>query len=126
MNWPAELRLHTPPVTPLQLALFAAASGDHNPLHLDPDVARRAGFDKPVVHGMLSMALAAKLFTREFGPQALMRLHTRFVGVALVGEALELVATLREANEQAAHYLLRASTERAEVLSGEARLRCTR
>ncbi len=126
MNWPAELRLRTPPVTPLQLALFAAASGDHNPLHLDPEVARRAGFDKPVVHGMLSMALTAKLLTREFGPQALTRLHTRFVGVALVGEALELVATLREADEQAAHYLLRASTERAEVLSGEAQLRRTR
>ncbi|HMO47796.1 MAG TPA: MaoC/PaaZ C-terminal domain-containing protein [Rubrivivax sp.] len=126
MNWPAELRLRTPAVTPLQLALFAAASGDHNPLHLDSDVARRAGFDKPVVHGMLSMALAARLFTREFGPQAFTRLHTRFIGVARVGESLDLVATLHEADEQAAHYLLRASTERAEVLSGEAQLRRTR
>jgi acyl dehydratase len=122
VHWPAELRQRTPPVTPLQLALFAAASGDHNPLHLDPEVARRAGFDKPVVHGMLSMALAGRLFTREFGPQALTRLHTRFVGVALAGEALELVATLHSTDEHAAHYLLRASTARAEVLSGEAQL----
>jgi acyl dehydratase len=123
MNWPTELRLQTTPVTPLQLALFAAASGDHNPLHLDPEVARRAGFDKPVVHGMLSMALAGRLFTREFGPHALVRLHTRFVGVALAGDALELTATLKSSDADGAHYTLRATTERSEILAGEAQLR---
>ncbi|HRH85227.1 MAG TPA: MaoC/PaaZ C-terminal domain-containing protein [Rubrivivax sp.] len=122
MSWPAELRMQIAPVTPLQLALFAAASGDHNPLHLDPDVARRAGFDKPVVHGMLSMALAGRLFTREFGPHALLRLHTRFVGVALAGDAIELTAALRSATNSEAHYTLRATTEHTEVLSGEAQL----
>ncbi len=122
MSWPAELKMQVAAVTPLQLALFGAASGDHNPLHLDPDVARRAGFDKPVVHGMLSMALAGRLFTREFGPQALLRLHARFVGVALVGDAIELTAALRSAIDSEAHYSLRAATERSEVLIGEAQL----
>ena len=124
MSWPAELTMQVPPVTPLQLALFAAASGDHNPLHLDAEVARHAGFDKPVVHGMLSMALAGRLFTREFGPQALLRLHTRFVGVALAGDAIELKATLQSlGDDTVAHYALRATTGRAEILSGEARVR---
>lgn len=123
MSWPAELTMQAAPVTPLRLALFAAASGDHNPLHLDPEVARRAGFDNPVVHGMLSMALAGRLFTREFGPKALLRLHARFVGVALVGDAIKMTATLQNADDAAAHYALRATTERGEILSGDAQLR---
>ncbi len=61
MNVPATLTLRSAPVGPVQLALFAAASGDHNPLHLDPEVARKAGFERPVVHGMLTMALAGRL-----------------------------------------------------------------
>ena len=38
------------------LALFAGASGDHNPIHIDLDVARSAGLDDVFAHGMLSMA----------------------------------------------------------------------
>ena len=44
MTLPLTLTLRCGPVTAVDLALFAAASGDHNPLHLDADSARRAGF----------------------------------------------------------------------------------
>jgi acyl dehydratase len=57
-GYPAYLELECGPVTAIDLALFAAASGDHNPLHLDADVARAAGFDRPLVHGMLSTAFS--------------------------------------------------------------------
>ena len=40
MSFPETLTLRSEPVTPVQLALYAAASGDHNPLHLDPAFAR--------------------------------------------------------------------------------------
>jgi hypothetical protein len=72
---PETLHLLCGPVTAVDLALFAAASGDHNPLHLDAEVARAAGFERPVVHGMLTMAYAGRLVTRHFGPGSLARLH---------------------------------------------------
>ena len=41
-SWPATVELRCGPVGAIDLALYAAASGDHNPLHLDADVARAA------------------------------------------------------------------------------------
>jgi MaoC like domain len=91
--WPDQVELACGPLTAVDLALFAAASGDHNPLHLDAEVARAAGFDKPLVHGMLTMALAGRLFTHHFGTGCVQRLQTRFVGVVKLGESLRLSAT---------------------------------
>lgn len=122
-DWPATLTLRSEAVTPVQLALFAAASGDHNPLHLDPEVARRAGFDQPVVHGMFSMAVAARMFTHRFGPGCVRLLQTRFTGVALVGDVLEMSATLQGVEAGRAHYAVRGTTASgAEVFTGMARV----
>jgi len=95
MTFPERLTLRCGPVSAVDLALFAAASGDHNPLHLDGEVARSAGFERPVVHGMLTMAYAARLFTQSFGAARVRSLQTRFVGVALLGDTIELEATLQ-------------------------------
>ncbi len=121
MNVPATLTLRSAPVGPVQLALFAAASGDHNPLHLDPEVARKAGFERPVVHGMLTMALAGRLFTQHFGAGSVRSLQTRFAGVALVHDTLELTATLERVDGGVAHYTLRGRTAAGtEVVTGSA------
>lgn len=72
------------PITRTTLALFAGGSGDHNPIHLDLDVARRAGLDDVFAHGMLSMAYLGRLLT-DHVPQARLRdLSTRFVAVTPV------------------------------------------
>ncbi len=42
------------PVDRTTLALFAGASGDHNPIHIDIDFARRAGMPDVFAHGMLA------------------------------------------------------------------------
>lgn len=121
MSWPAEITMTSAAVTPLQLALFAAASGDHNPLHLDPEVARRAGFERPLVHGMLTMALAGRLLTDRLGVGCVRMLHTRFTGVAWVGDTLELHATLEREADGLAHYALRGVTGRgSEAITGTA------
>jgi acyl dehydratase len=66
------------------LALFAGASGDHNPIHIDLDVARAAGMDDVFAQGMLSMAYLARLVT-EYAPQVELRsLTTRFVSMTPV------------------------------------------
>jgi acyl dehydratase len=118
---PERLELTCGPLTAVDLALFAAASGDHNPLHLDAEVARAAGFERPVVHGMLTMACVARLFTRTFGPGALRELQARFVGVAKCGDTLIASATLTMSDGPLAHYDVRARTNAGtDLLSGRA------
>lgn len=121
--FPERLSLRCGPVTAVDLALFAAASGDHNPLHLDAAVARGAGFDRPVVHGMFTMAAAARLFSSRFGSTRVQALQTRFSGVALLGDVLCLAATLTEVREACGHYTLSARTEAGtEIANGTARV----
>lgn len=66
------------------LGIFAAASGDLNPIHIDLDVARSAGRDDVFAHGMLSMALLGRLLT-SWAPQERIRsFRVRFVAVVPV------------------------------------------
>lgn len=123
-QFPASIELRCGPVTAVDLALYAAASGDLNPLHLDDGVARSAGFEQPVVHGMLSMAYVGRLFTQTFGATALISLNTRFVGAALRGDTLVLRAELGEHDALGALYTLHGKTESGnEIVSGNARVR---
>ena len=105
-TFPSSLTKTVGPIQAIDLALYAAASGDHNPLHLDELVAKEVGFEKPVVHGMLSMAFLGRLLTDEFGVRALAHLHTRFIGIAMRGQTLQFVATLNQVIDGTAHYQL--------------------
>jgi acyl dehydratase len=126
-QFPPTLELHCGPVAAIDLALFAAASGDHNPLHLDAEAARAAGFDRPVVHGMLTMAYAARLFSRVFGAGSVRALETRFTGLAKLGDTMILSATLASVAGDLGHYELRARTGAgAELVTGTAQVTTSR
>jgi acyl dehydratase len=78
----APLRID--PISRTTLALFAGASGDHNPIHIDLDVARSAGLDDVFSHGMLSMAYLGRLLT-DLVPQQQLRSYTvRFAAITPV------------------------------------------
>lgn len=51
------------PISRHTLALYCGGSGDHNPIHVDSDFAKQAGFDDVFAHGMLSMAVLARLIS---------------------------------------------------------------
>jgi acyl dehydratase len=126
-QFPSRLELECGPVTGVDLALFAAASGDHNPLHLDVDAARAAGFDRPIVHGMLTMAYAARLFTQALGAGNVRALETRFTGVAKLGDTVRLTADLAKVEDAIGHYALRARTVGGtELVTGTARVAMAR
>lgn len=73
-----------------QAALFRLL-GDRNPLHIDPEVARRAGFVGPILHGAATFGLACLAVLRGFcdgDPARLARFAARFSGPVYPGEAL--------------------------------------
>ena len=80
--------LQLPPVDRTTLALFAGASGDHNPVHIDTDVARRAGMPDVFAQGMLGMAWLARLLTRWAPQSRLRRFDARFQGITHLGNAM--------------------------------------
>ena len=73
--------LTLPPISRTTLALFAGASGDHNPIHIDLDVARSAGLDDVFCHGMLSMAYLGRLLTNWLPQSHLRSWSVRFVSI---------------------------------------------
>lgn len=78
--------LPLPPLDRATLALFAGASGDHNPVHIDSDFAQRAGLPDVIGHGMLGMAWLGRLLKQRFPASALRSWQVRFLGVIRVGE----------------------------------------
>ncbi|HET7068540.1 MAG TPA: MaoC/PaaZ C-terminal domain-containing protein [Nocardioides sp.] len=72
------------PISRTTLALFAGASGDHNPIHVDLDVARSAGLEDVFAHGMLSLAYLSRLVTRWAPQDRLRSLSARFVAITPV------------------------------------------
>ncbi|MBI2311320.1 MAG: MaoC family dehydratase [Betaproteobacteria bacterium] len=80
--------LTLPPVDRTTLALFAGASGDHNPIHIDLDFARRAGMPDVFAHGMLGMAWLGRLLTGWAPQSQLRRFQARFQGITQLGNAI--------------------------------------
>jgi acyl dehydratase len=83
------------PFTRADLRRYADASGDLNPLHLDPEFARQAGFDDVIVHGMLGMALLGRLITQHFSTYPLLSFRARFRHIIRPGETFHCRARLR-------------------------------
>ena len=54
-------------VTQEHINLYAEASKDFNPIHLDPEFARQAGLDGTIAHGMLILAYLSEFMTDNFG-----------------------------------------------------------
>lgn len=77
-----------PAITRTTLALFAGASGDHNPMHIDLDVARAAGMPDVFSQGMLPMAYLGSLLT-QWRPQAQLRsFGVRFAAMTQLREQI--------------------------------------
>jgi acyl dehydratase len=74
-----------------QQALLYRLSGDLNPIHADPDFARKGGFDQPILHGLCSFGMVCKavidaVLDGDVG--RVRRYRARFAGVVFPGETI--------------------------------------
>jgi acyl dehydratase len=88
-----ELKLEKPPITRLQIAHFATASGDLNPSHVDEDMARDVGKMGGVfAHGMLGMAMVGQVLTDWLWDRPLRMISARATTIVRPGDALTCFA----------------------------------
>lgn len=74
---------------PKTAALLYRLTGDTNPLHADPQVAREAGFDAPILHGLCTFGVAGRALLRHLGPDRdLAYLSCRFTSPVYPGDRL--------------------------------------
>ncbi len=76
------------PISRHQLALYCGGSGDHNPIHVDIDFAKKFGFKDVFAHGMLSMAFLGRLATSWVPQKQVRKLGTRFTSITWVGDVI--------------------------------------
>lgn len=76
--------LQTAPITRKTLALFAGASGDHQPTHIDIDAARAKGRPDVIAHGMLMMAYLGRMLTDWVPQEKIRSCKARFVAMTPV------------------------------------------
>ncbi|MGC2940483.1 MULTISPECIES: MaoC/PaaZ C-terminal domain-containing protein [unclassified Brevibacterium] len=76
------------PLSRASLVDYAAASGDHNPIHWNERFAREVGLDDVIAHGMLSMAAVIAPVAEWLGdPGAIVDYRTRFSAPVVVPDA---------------------------------------
>jgi 3-hydroxybutyryl-CoA dehydratase len=106
-----------------QVSDFARLSGDTNPIHVDPEAARRAGFDREVVHGVLVVGLISRLLGTQLpGPGTiLLEQRLRYARPVYPGQPLLASVEVTIAREDKPVFGLRTWIETTEVvLEGEA------
>jgi acyl dehydratase len=117
--------LQLAPISRTTLALFAGASGDHNPIHIDTDFAQKAGMKDVFAHGMLSMAYLARALAEWVPQQRILRYGVRFAAITQLGDRIQcsgkVVEKLTHAGRPCARIELTAAKRSGEVtLAGEA------
>lgn len=113
------------PITRATLALYAGASGDHNPVHIDSDMAKKAGMPDVFAHGMLSFGVLARVPTNWAGFDRLKSFGARFVSITQVNDLITcsgvIVERFEDGGEPLARIALTATAQGGrQTLTGEA------
>src|SRR6478609_4525509 len=76
---------------------YAGASGDFNPIHIDPEFAKAVGLPNTILHGLYMMGLVARANTEAAGgdPRALKRLAVQFRGMGAPETEIVVTGTVK-------------------------------
>jgi acyl dehydratase len=97
------LTLAAPRITRSTLALYAGASGDHNPVHIDLDACRAVGIPDVFAHGMLSMAYLGRLLTDWVPQERISSYEVRFTSITPVNAVPTCTGTVTRVEDGLAH-----------------------
>jgi acyl dehydratase len=80
---------------------YAGASGDYNPIHIDPEFAKAVGLPSTILHGLYGMALVARaaIVGVEGDARSLKRLSVQFRGMGFPEQEITVTGTVKEAGD---------------------------
>lgn len=80
------------------LAALYRLTGDRHPVHIDPQIAAANGFDRPILHGLCTLGIAARTIAEQVGrhPADLVELEVRLAAPVLPGDAIEVRSGVEE------------------------------
>ncbi len=80
---------------------YAGASGDFNPIHIDPEFAKQVGLPGNILHGLYGMGLVARANVAAAGgdPRALKRLTVQFRGMGMPEQEITVTGTVKQAGD---------------------------
>ena len=80
---------------------YAGASGDFNPIHIDPEFAKQVGLPSNILHGLWSMAQVARACVNAAGgdPRSLKRLSVQFRGMGFPEQEISVTGTEKQRDD---------------------------
>ncbi len=112
------------PVTTADLARYAGASGDFNPIHYDHLHALASGLDGVIAHGLYVMGVAARVFDGWLGARGEVAAYdARFTAPVKPGDRLEVAATVQTVADGQARVTVEGRVGDRKVLAADATLR---
>ncbi|TAK65754.1 MAG: acyl dehydratase [Dehalococcoidia bacterium] len=105
-------------ITQAQIDAYAEASGDHNPIHVDPAFAAATPFAGTIAHGMLVLALIGEMMFRAFGERWLAsgKLKVRFKAPTRPGDTVTASAELLKRDGGVTEYAVQCANAASEVV----------
>jgi acyl dehydratase len=98
--------LTKPAISHLQLALYAGAGADHNPIHVDDAAAKAGGLPGIIAHGMLPLGFLGQLLTQWVPQRQVRSLSARFVAMAFPGDVITCSGKIAAKREEAGEKLV--------------------
>jgi len=97
-----------------QLVMYAGASGDFNEIHYNFDAAKKAGFSRPIVHGMLSFALCLKhlMEKKNITPDKIKKIRAKFLAPVELEEKIDFAIEEKDEKDFKV-FLIKESKEKA-------------
>jgi acyl dehydratase len=96
----------TPPIDRVQIARYAGAAGDFNPLYVDEPFSRSAGFRSVIVPGQLAFSALAQMIAEWLKGPSLRRLTTRYLKLIWPGDVLTCRGRVTGRRREGSDYLI--------------------
>jgi 3-hydroxybutyryl-CoA dehydratase len=110
-------------VTYAQIAKYADASGDRNPLHLDEAFAAGTPYGRTIAHGMLVLAFVSETMAKSFGRAWMCegKMKAKFRAPVYPGDTVTTTGTLKSTSDAKATYnIVVRKQDGSDVLTAEA------